>query len=50
MTNYKLVSKGIFEKRKTFEERLTSLSLEGWKAVSLASENGIIVVLMEKSR
>ncbi|MFT4757556.1 MAG: hypothetical protein ACI91R_002211 [Vicingaceae bacterium] len=50
MIQYKLLTKGMFEKRKTFEERLNSMALEGWRAVSMASESSLVSVLMEKSR
>ena len=50
MTNYKLVKKGIFEKESSFEKRLDSLSMEGWKAISIAINGGYTVVLMEKNR
>ena len=50
MTNYKLLRKGVFERSKRFEERLDSLGLEGWRAISITKDGGLIVVLMEKSR
>lgn len=50
MTNYKIVKKGVFEKEIRFEERLNSMSLEGWKAKSIAMQGGQLIVLMEKSR
>jgi hypothetical protein len=50
MTQYRIITKGMFEKKKTFEEKLNSMALEGWRAVSLSSENGLVSVLMEKSR
>ena len=50
MTNYKLIKKGIFERESSFEERLNSLALEGWRAISITKDSGILVVLMQKSR
>ena len=50
MNKHKLVSKGVFEKMDKFEQRLDSLALEGWKAVSLTRDSGTIIVLMEKMR
>ena len=50
MTNYKLLKKGVFEKEKRFEERLNSMELEGWKAISIVIHGGHYEVLMEKSR
>lgn len=50
MTTYKMIRKGVFEKESTFEERLNSMALEGWRAISITKDSGIVVVLMEKSR
>lgn len=50
MKNYKILSKGIFESSSKFEERLNSIVLEGWKAISIASDQGSIKVLLEKNR
>jgi len=50
MTNYKLIKKGIFERESSFDERLNSLALEGWRAISITKDSGILVVLMQKSR
>tara|TARA_R110002111_G_scaffold86140_2_gene135001 strand:+ start:459 stop:611 length:153 start_codon:yes stop_codon:yes gene_type:complete len=50
MTKYKIIRKGVFEKESSFEERLNSMALEGWKATSVAMHSGQLVVLMEKSR
>ncbi len=50
MTNYKILRKGVFEKEKTFEERLNSMALEGWVAKSVTMHGGQLIVLMEKSR
>ena len=51
MNRYKIIKKGVFEKESSFEDRLNSIALEGWKAISI-SENGggRIIVLMEKVR
>ena len=40
----------ISKKQQKFEERLNSLALEGWRAVSIASDSGLVKVLMEKTR
>lgn len=50
MTSYKIVKKGIFEKESAFEAKLNLLSLEGWRALSIAINGGYTIVLMEKSR
>ncbi|MDA7836118.1 hypothetical protein N9A49_01785 [Salibacteraceae bacterium] len=50
MDNYKLVKKGIFEKLASFEERINSMSAEGWNAISMSSDNNSIIVLMERRR
>jgi len=50
MDRYKIIKKGVFESTTKFEEKINSLTLEGWKAISIASDQGSIVVLMEKIR
>lgn len=50
MDRYKIVKKGVFEKESRFEERINSIALEGWKALSISAQGGILVVLMEKVR
>lgn len=50
MDRYKIVKKGVFESVTKFEERVNSLSLEGWKAISIAADQGTVVVLLEKNR
>lgn len=50
MDQYKLIRKGVFEKETSFEERMNSMSREGWKAISVAVHGGSVVVLMEKRR
>jgi hypothetical protein len=50
MINYKVLRKGVFERESNFEEKMNSMALEGWKAISIAVHGGITVVLMEKTR
>ena len=50
MNTYKIVKKGVFESQLKFEERINSLSLEGWKALSISHQGAQMVILMEKSR
>ena len=50
MDRYKVVRKKAFEKHARFEERINSLALEGWKAISITSEGTSMIVLMEKSK
>lgn len=50
MDRYKIVKKGVFESIAKFEERINSLSLEGWKAISIAADQGAMAVLLEKIR
>jgi len=50
MEKYKIIYKGFFESVSKFEERLNALSLEGWKAISIASDQGSMKVLLEKKR
>lgn len=50
MERYQIVSKGVFESTAKFEKRLNSLSLEGWKAISISHNGGHMIVLMEKPK
>lgn len=50
MEKYKIISKGFFESNSKFEDRLNALVLEGWKAISIASDQGSTKVLLEKNR
>ncbi|MBL4707660.1 MAG: hypothetical protein JKY48_04380 [Flavobacteriales bacterium] len=50
MEKYKIIRKGAFEREAKFEDRLNSMALEGWKALSIAVHGGVVVVLMEKIR
>lgn len=50
MGNYKLIQKGVFEKLTAFEERINSMSNEGWQAISMSSEGGSVLVLMERRK
>lgn len=50
MENYKILQKGIFEKLTSFEERLNSMEAKGWKAISISSDNGTLVVLLERKK
>lgn len=50
MKPYKLLSKGVFESQKKFEDRLNEMSEKGWRALSMTSDaGGGIVVLLEKT-
>ncbi len=50
MAKYKIAKKGVFESQMKFEERINSLALEGWKALSISHQGAQMVVLMEKTR
>lgn len=50
MERYKIISKGVLESKGKFEERINSLALEGWRAVSISQNSGQLVVLMEKPK
>jgi hypothetical protein len=50
MENYKILQKGIFEKLSVFEERLNSMDATGWKAISISSDGGTLVVLLERKK
>ncbi|MCB0802113.1 MAG: hypothetical protein HND54_08695 [Bacteroidetes bacterium] len=50
MNQYKIIKKGVFEKESSFEERMNSMAREGWRALSVAVQGGVMVVLMEKNR
>lgn len=49
MDNYKILKKGVFESQSKFEEKINSLALQGWKAISLSHQGAQMVVLMEKN-
>ena len=48
MENYKILKKGVFESQSKFEEKVNSLALKGWRAISLSHQGSQMVVLMEK--
>jgi hypothetical protein len=50
MDNYKILQKGIFEKLSAFEERLNSMDTKGWKSISISSDGGTLVVLLERKK
>ena len=50
MTNYKIVKKGVFESHLKFEEKINSMSLEGWRALSVSHQGAQMVILMEKNK
>ena len=50
MERYRIVTKGVFESKGKYEERINALALEGWRAISISQNNGQYVVLMEKAK
>lgn len=50
MRTYKILKKKIFESEEKFEVRLNEESSMGWRAISIAADNGQQVVLMENDR
>jgi hypothetical protein len=48
MDQYKIVKKGLFERLNSFEERINGLHAEGWKALSITSDNNRMSILMER--
>lgn len=50
MDRYKIIKKGVFESAAKFEAKLNALSREGWKAVSMASDQSQLYVLLERER
>lgn len=44
----KILEKGLFEKLSSFEERINSMILEGWKPVSITNGHSNMVVLLIK--
>ncbi|MEQ8908800.1 MAG: hypothetical protein RIC95_06385 [Vicingaceae bacterium] len=50
MERYRIITKGVFESKSKFEERINSLAIEGWRALSISQNSGQIVVLMEKPK
>lgn len=50
MGKYRIVKKGVFESQIKYDERINSLALEGWRAISISHQGAQMVVLMEKTR
>ena len=50
MSNYKIVKKGVFESHLKFEEKINSMALEGWRALSVSHQGAQMVILMEKNK
>ena len=50
MDQFKIVKKGVFESHLKFEEKINSLALEGWRAISISHQGAQMVVLMEKKK
>jgi hypothetical protein len=50
MEKYSIVKKGVFESHTKFEEKINSLALQGWKALSISHQGAQMVVLMEKAK
>lgn len=48
MDRYKLIKKGVFESQVKFEERINSMAIQGWKAISISHQGAQLVVLMQK--
>jgi hypothetical protein len=45
---YRIVKKGVFESHTKFEERINSMTIEGYKAISISHQGTQLVVLLEK--
>lgn len=50
MSNIKFIRQKAFEKVDKFEKRVNETIGHGWRVNSFASDNGTIVVLLEKER
>tara|TARA_B110000046_G_C12697657_1_gene275232 strand:+ start:165 stop:317 length:153 start_codon:yes stop_codon:yes gene_type:complete len=50
MDNYKLAKKGIFQKLASFEEKINSISVEGWNTISMSSDNNSIISLVVRKK
>lgn len=50
MDRYKIIKKGVFQSVSSFQEKVNTLSADGWKAISLTSDNSHMYVLMERER
>jgi len=50
MERYSILKKGVFESQSKFEERINSLALQGWSAISISHQGAQMVVLMEKAK
>lgn len=46
---YRILSKKLFESTSKFEERMNEECRKGWKPTSISSDNGSVIVLMEKT-
>lgn len=45
---YKLISKGPFEKAEKFEKRLNSMAAQGWRVITNMSQGAFLVMGKEK--
>ncbi len=48
MQKYQFFKKGTFESLAKFEKRLNEMADSGWQAVTTTSDNGQMVVLLER--
>lgn len=48
MGKYKILKKGLFESQSKFEEKINSMAVQGWKAISISHQGGQLVVMLEK--
>lgn len=51
MTQYKIISRGVFKKEAIFEEKLNSEARNGWRVISIGYETGgsITKAVLEKT-
>jgi len=49
MDEYKLFKQNIFESVAKFEKRLNELCQQGWKPISITSDHGTSIILLQKT-
>ncbi len=49
MDEYKFFKKNVFESLDKFERRLNEMCQQGWKPISIASDQGTTIILLQKT-
>ncbi|NQZ75731.1 MAG: hypothetical protein HRT61_06405 [Ekhidna sp.] len=50
MNNYKFFRQKAFEKVESFEKRLHETTNQGWRVINFTSDNGTLVVMLERDK